>query len=316
MAKRKRRQNPKTVLKLPDLEQSKSAVLASLTSPSSQRSYDHAIREFIDWYCSEPRLAFNKTVVTRYRITLEQARYASSTINLRLAAIRRLAYEAADCGLLSPDLAAGIRRVKGVEKHGMRIGNWLTAEQGKQLLVVFHTGDLRSRRDYAMVAVLLGCGLRRAETAALTVEDLQQREEHWVIADLMGKGGHVRTVPVPTWVKAAVDDWLASAGVTTGPIFRAINKAKRIGKTAFSPKVIWGVVKAGCSKCGLDNVAPHDMRRTCARLCHQAGGELEQIQFLLGHVSVQTTERYLGCKQRLRDAVNDHIGLEPGAAKV
>ena len=107
-AKSKKKRTPKTVLKLPDLEQSKSAVLNSLPSPSSQRSYDHAIREFIDWYCSEPRLAFNKTVVTRYRISLEQRHYAPSTINLRLAAVRRLAYEASDCGLLSPDLAAGI----------------------------------------------------------------------------------------------------------------------------------------------------------------------------------------------------------------
>ena len=71
----------------------------------------------------------------------------------------------------------------------------------------------------------------------------------------------MRTVPVPTWVKAAVDTWLSAAGVTTGPIFRAINKAQRIGKSGFSPKVIWGVVKAGCSKCGLENVAPHDLRR-------------------------------------------------------
>ena len=261
MAKNKRKRNPKSVLKLPDLEQSKSAVLDSLTSQSSQRSYDHAIREFIDWYCSEPRLAFNRTVVTRYRISLEQAHYASSTINLRLAAIRRLAYEAADCGLLSPDLAAGIRRVKGVKKHGVRIGNWLTAEQGKRLLAAFDNGCLRGKRDYAMVAVLLGCGLRRAEAAALTVETLQQREEHWVIADLVGKGGHVRTVPVPSWVKAAVDDWLTAAEVNTGPVFRAINKAQRVGKSAFSPKVIWGVVKAGSSKCSLENVAPHDLRR-------------------------------------------------------
>jgi integrase len=299
------------VLRLLDLEQSKSAVLNSLTSQSSQRAYDHAIREFIEWYCSEPRLAFNKTVVTRYRISLEQAQYAPSTINLRLAAIRRLAYEAADCGLLSPDLAAGIRRVKGVKKHGMRIGNWLTADQGRQLLAVFDNESLRSKRDYAMVAVLLGCGLRRAEAAGLAVESLQQREEHWVIADLIGKGGHIRTVPVPIWVKAAVDTWLTAAGVTAGPIFRAINKAHRIGNRGFSPKVIWGVVKAGCARCGLEHVAPHDLRRTCARLCHEAGGELEQIQFLLGHVSVQTTERYLGCTQRLRNAVNDKIGLEP-----
>src|ERR1700677_2473643 len=150
----KRAKRSKTVLKLPDLDYSRSAVLNSLPSPTSRRSYDHAIREFIDWYCSEPRLAFCKTVVTRYRISLEQAHYASSTINLRLAAVRRLAYEAADCGLLSPDLAAGIRRVKGVKKHGMRVGNWLTAEQGKRLLAVFNDGDFRGKRDYAMVAVL------------------------------------------------------------------------------------------------------------------------------------------------------------------
>jgi hypothetical protein len=123
MSKTKQKRNPKTVLRLPDLEQSKSAVLSSLASLTSQRSYDHAIREFIEWYCSEPRLAFNKTVVTRYRIVLEQAHYAPSTINLRLAAVRRLAYEAADAGLLSPDLAAGVQRVKGAKKFGVRIGN-------------------------------------------------------------------------------------------------------------------------------------------------------------------------------------------------
>jgi len=156
MSKTKR--TPKAVLQLPDLEQSKSAVLNSLASQSSQRSYDHAILEFIEWYCSEPRLAFNKTVVTRYRIFLEQAHYASSTINLRLAAVRHLAYEAADAGLLSPDLAAGIRRVKGAKKFGVRLGNRLTAEQGKQVLGVFDRHTLRGIRDYAMVAVLLGCG--------------------------------------------------------------------------------------------------------------------------------------------------------------
>jgi integrase len=301
----------KTVLKLPALEQSKSAVLNTLPSVSSQRSYDHAIREFIEWYCSEPRLAFNKIVVTRYRISLEQAHYASSTINLRLAAVRRLAYEAADSGLLSPDLAAGIRRFKGAKKHGVRTGNWPTAEQGKTLLQTFDRTTLRGKRDYAMGAVLLGCGLRRAELAGVVVHDLQQREEHWVFADLIGKAGHIRTVPIPDWLAQAVHAWLLESKVGEGLIFRAINKGGRIASGGFSPKVIWGVVKQACGRCGLADVAPHDLRRACARLCHQAVGELEQIQFLLGHVSVQTTERYLGCKQRLRNAVNDHIGLEP-----
>src|SRR5436305_8981604 len=146
---RKRKCAPKSILKLPDLEHSKSAVLNSLPSASSQRSYDHAIRQFIEWYCSEPRLAFNRIVVTRYRIFLEQVHYASSTINLRLAAVRRLAYEAADSGLLSPDLAAGIRRVKGAKKQGTRVGNWLTPEQGRALLSSFDRAALRGKRDYA-----------------------------------------------------------------------------------------------------------------------------------------------------------------------
>jgi len=161
------------------------------------------------------------------------------------------------------------------------------------------------------LAILLGCGLRRAELTALRVEDIQQREEHWVIADLIGKGGHIRTIPVPDWVKAGIDAWIEAAGITAGTLLRSINKAGRIWGTGFSPKVIWGVVKKKAKDCEIPSLAPHDLRRTCARLCHQAGGELEQIQFLLGHVSVQTTERYLGCKQRFRNAVNDHIGLEP-----
>ena len=108
-----KRRRAKTILRLPDLEQSRNAVLHSLAATSSQESYGHAIDEFIGWYCSEPRLAFNRTVVLRYRFFLEQKNLAPSTINVRLAAVRRLAYEASDTGLLSPDLAAGIRRVKG-----------------------------------------------------------------------------------------------------------------------------------------------------------------------------------------------------------
>ena len=141
--KTRRKKPPKRVLALPDLEQAKAAVLNSLTSASGQRTYDHAIREFVAWYCSEPRLAFNRTVVLRYRIHLEQRHYAPTTINLRLAAVRRVAYEAADAGLLSPELAAGIRRVKGVRRLGVRMGNWLTAEEGRRLLTRRVPGTLR-----------------------------------------------------------------------------------------------------------------------------------------------------------------------------
>ena len=197
---RKKKRPPKRVLALPDLEQSKAAVLNTLTSKSGQRSYDRAITDFVDWYCSEPRLAFNRTVVLRYRIFLEQKLYAATTINLRLAAVRRVAFEAADSGLLSPELAAGIRRVKGVRRIGVRVGNWLTDEQAKRLLAVADRGSLRGKSDYAMIAMLVGCGLRRGELLALRVDSIQSRVEHWVIADVLGYAGQIRSVPCPSWV--------------------------------------------------------------------------------------------------------------------
>ena len=168
-----KRSQAKTKLGLPDLEHAKVAVIVSLRSFESQRSYRHSIDEFVAWYCSAPRLSFNKTVVIRYRLHLEDRHLAAGTINVRLAAVRRLAYEAADSGLLSADLAAGIRRVKDARKLGCRLGNW-----------------------WAILALLLGCGLRRRELTELTVDHFQRREDHWAIIDLIGKGGHVRPLMI------------------------------------------------------------------------------------------------------------------------
>src|SRR5437763_6126304 len=149
------RPKPKAVLRLPDLDQAKSAVLNSLTSADAQRGYRHAIDEFVDWYCSEPRLSFNRTVVLRYRIHLEERNLAPGTVNLRLGAVRRLAYEASDCGLLRADLADGIRRVKGVKKLGVRLGNWVTGEQGQALSENPDRGERKGERDRAGLGVFL-----------------------------------------------------------------------------------------------------------------------------------------------------------------
>ena len=144
-----------------------------------------------------------------------------------MAAVRRVAFEAADSGLLSPELAAGIRRVKGVRRIGVRVGNWLTADQAKRLLAVIDRGSLRGKRDYAMIAMLVGCGLRRGELLALRVDSIQSREEDWVIADLLGKAGHIRTVPIPSWVKAAIDEWKEAGCITEGALFDP--SIKRVG---------------------------------------------------------------------------------------
>jgi integrase len=159
-----------------------------------------------------------------------------------------------------------------------------------------------------MLAILLGCGLRRAELASLQKNDIQIRQGHWAIVDLVGKGNHIRTVPVPVWVKAAVDRWLTAAKVADGRMFRAVSRHGTSWGKGISENVIWYVVRNCAARVQLDHLAPHDLRRTCAKLCHVNGGELEQIQFLLGHASVLTTEHYLGCKQNLEEPVNDRFG--------
>ena len=297
------------VLRLPDLDHSKLAVLNSLGSPASRRVYEYAIDQFIAWYCSEPRLAFNRIVVVRYRMHLESRGLAANTINQQLAAVRRLAHEAADAGLLSPELAAGISRVKGVKQLGFRSGNWLSASQSSEVLQRANGDSMRAKRDYAMLAMLFGCGFRRSELAGLELDEIQMRQGHWAVVDLIGKGGHVRTVPIPSWVKVALDQWTAAARVTEGRIFRAVARTGKVWGNGISQNVVWYVVRSCCGRAGLEHIAPHDLRRTCAKLCHDSGGELEQIQFLLGHASVQTTERYLGCKQNLGHPVNDLFAL-------
>ena len=260
---------------MPDLEYSKTAVLNSLTSSDGQRGYGHAIDEFVDWYCSEPRLALNRTVVLRYRGYLEARQLAPGTINLRLGAVRRLAYEAADSGLLSSDLAAGIRRVKGVRNLGVRLGKWLNAEQSLAHWQAPNSKDLMGKRDRALLAVLLACGLRRHEAVGLGIEHLEQREEHWAIIDLKGKAGHVRTVPIPGWVMEELRVWLNAAGIDRGKIFRRVTKMGRVLGEGMTEKAVWHIVKDSAKRIGLEKLAPHDLRRTYARLRHQAGGELE-----------------------------------------
>jgi len=198
--------------------------------------------------------------------------------------------------------------VRGVKQLGFRVGNWLSADECSTVLRHACGTTLRAKRDYAMLAMLFSCGLRRSELVGLEVNDLQVRQGHWAVVDLIGKGGHIRTVPIPDWVKAALDEWTAAARITEGRIFRAVARHKVWGD-GISPNVVWYVVKGSCERAGLQHIAPHDLRRTCARLCHTNGGEIEQIQFLLGHASVQTTERYLGCKQNLGHPVNDLFQL-------
>jgi integrase len=244
-----------------------------------------------------------------WRVALEARRLGPISINVRITAVRKVAVEAADNGFLAPELASGIARIKGVRTHGVRVGNCLSLHQAQALL---NAPDIRTKkgvRDRAMFAVLLGCGLRRSELASLTVKHIQMRDSRWCIVDLVGKHGRVRTVPMPTWTKNALDAWISIASISEGYVFRPITRGDQFYSDRLSEKVVWQMLKPYVARIGAPHLAPHDLRRTTAKLCRAAGGELEQIQMLLGHSSVQTTERYLGTKQDLTHAPNDGIKL-------
>jgi site-specific recombinase XerD len=148
----------------------KSLVLDSVSSPITKRVYNLGLYEFIAWYGQEPRPGFTKATVAAWRVALEARGLGAVSINVRITAVRKLAVEAADNGLLAPELANGITRVKGVASKGVRLGNWLTAKQAQALLNAPDASTNKGLRDRAILAVLLGCGLRRSEVAALTVQ--------------------------------------------------------------------------------------------------------------------------------------------------
>ena len=287
----------------------KALVLDSVSSPITRRVYNLGLDEFFAWYGQEVRPGFTKATVAAWRVALEARGLGSISINVRITAVRKLAVEAADNGLLLPEIAAGITRIKGVASKGVRLGNWLSVKQAQSLLHAPDATTKKGLRDRAILAVLLGCGLRRSEVTALAMGHVQQRDGRWCIVDLVGKHGRVRTVPMPTWVKVAIDAWTREAGIVDGQVFRPVHRGDQVRGEALSEKVAWQLLQGYAEAVGIKGIAPHDLRRTCAKLCRAAGGELEQIQLLLGHASVQTTERYLGTKQDLVHAPNDGIKL-------
>jgi len=283
-------------------------VLNAVASEHSKRNYAKALDE-VYTLCANRLQGISRPLLMEYRTSMIDRKLSPSTINVRLSAIRKLIGEARRNGILDSEQAAQMADVPNVRQQGTRIGNWLTREQAKELLTVPDRSTIKGTRDYCILALLVGCALRRSELAALKVEDIQLREGRWVIADLRGKGGRVRTVAIPMWVKQAINAWQTAAQVEDGHLLRALSKSGRIRGEQLSDWAVWSVVEASARELGIEHFGAHDLRGTCAKLCRKNGGDLEQIKFLLGHASIQTTERYLGSEQELAVAVNDNLRL-------
>jgi site-specific recombinase XerD len=291
-------------------------VLDSVDSHHTKRAYQRALEDFLAWHAEEGRPMLTKALVQRYKTHLEALGRGAASVNQRLSAIRKLASEASDNGLLPEQIASGIQNVSGVRQEGRRTGNWLTKAQAQHLLNAPDVTTLKGLRDRAILAVLLGCGLRRTEAAELTWDRVQQRDGRWALVDIVGKRNKRRTVPMPSWAKVALDAWAIEAGLNqrtlalnTGRVFRSVNKAGDIDGDSLTPQAIRDVVVSYAEALGLEEVAPHDLRRTFAKLARRGGADLEQIQLSLGHASIQTTQRYLGTQQDFADAPADRLGL-------
>ena len=279
-------------------------VLDTVPSPHSKRNYGKALDDLFQFCASRP---LSRSLLMEWRAGMEPL--SPSTINVRLSAVRKLVGEARRNNMIGSEEAASLTDIPNLRQKGTRLGNWLTREQAKELLAVPDRSTLKGKRDYAILALLVGCALRRHELANLYIEEIQLRENRWVIADLRGKGGRVRTVAIPVWVKQAINAWTTAAGLEEGKLLRPVLKSGKVVGKSLSDWAVWSVVEQSAKEIGIERFGAHDLRRTCAKLCRKHGGDLEQIKFLLGHSSIQTTERYLGSEQEIAIAVNDNLGL-------
>jgi integrase len=279
-------------------------VLDSVPSVHSKRNYAKALDDLFAFSASRP---LSRALLMEWRVGMEAL--SPSTINVRLSAVRKMIGEARRNGMIGQEEAANLTDIPNIRQKGIRLGNWLTREQAKELLAVPDRSTLKGKRDYVILALLVGCALRRNELAELDVETIQQREGRWVLADLEGKGRRVRTVAIPIWVKQGINAWMTAAGIEDGRLLRSVSKSGKVNRDTLSDWAVWSVVEQSSKQIGIERFGAHDLRRTCAKLCRKNGGDLEQIKFLLGHSSIQTTERYLGSEQDIEIAVNDNLGL-------
>lgn len=276
-------------------------------SVRTRPEYKRALTDFMSWYTATGQAGLNKAMINAHITALKQTGVTDSSINQRLAALRKFINEAADNGLIDYATAFAISKIPNIKIGGKKLGNWLTKDQASQMLNSPDVTTLKGKRDRAVLAVMLGGGLRRDEVSNLTVEHLQQREGRWVILDLKSKHNSTRTVPINAWVKVMIDNWLHSAGIYSGYVFRAFRKGDRLQAGQMHTQAIWDIVKAYAP---VDDLAPHDLRRTFAKLSTKAGAPIAQVQKTLGHKSIQTTELYLGTDQDLVKAPSDYLEFD------
>jgi site-specific recombinase XerD len=260
----------------------------------SRPVYAGAISAFREWSATNPHENAYSSLLA-YRRYMEDRGLQNATINRHLSALRRFFETAYHMNQLPESVWKNIQEVKNIHVQGQKRGNWLSFDQAQALLKAPDITTFKGLRDRAILAVMLGCGLRRSEVSGLRGDHLVQREGVWFIENLLGKHNRTRTIPLQEWVVQAVLQYIMSftnSNVPSGRLFWSIDRHGN-WHSSISSQAIWLIVLDYAKKIGVEKLTPHDLRRTYAELLRRSGGNLEEVQALLGHSSLAVTQRYL-----------------------
>lgn len=287
------------------LDKVKRMLLDSVQSENTKRAYGRALDEYIEYHITSSQTALNRVSVNAHVQNLKDNGTSASSINQRLAAIKKFAYEALQNGFIDDTQHNGIKNIKSIAQRGKKLGNWLSKEKVEEMLNMPNIETNKGLRDRAILAIMFGAGLRREEVCNIAVNQLQQREGRWVIVDIVGKRDKTRSVPIASWVKALIDNWLTVYEYDNDSLlFVGVNKGDNItGKKLTGDAILKMIQNYN------PDIAAHDLRRTFAKLAHKGNAPIEQISKALGHDSIKTTEIYLGTDLDLHNAASDAIKL-------
>lgn len=286
-------------------------VTNSVRSPHSKTAYARGLRDFLEYVRTKPANSqFNRSLVQEYRTVLESQGKRPASVNQALSAIRKLASEAADTGYLDDGVAASIISLKGVPVRGTRAGKWLGYEEMLTLLLAPDQSTGRGRRDFVLIALLMGAALRRAEACALTVGQVQWRDGRMLLVDVLGKGQRLRSVPIPQSLWGGVNLWIKELRAEAGsPLLRRIDAQGRATNAALSPAGAWWIVRSYAESLGFTGVRPHHLRRNFAKAALKGGADIDAIRAALGHSNAIVTQVYCGQEMHLNNPACEKIGL-------
>jgi site-specific recombinase XerD len=284
------------------------AVLDSVRSTITKTMYRKAIEDFLGWHQQQGGPGFTQATVRGHLTFLESLGYAPATLNQRLSAIRKLAAEAANSNLVPLDQAVGICRTSNVRQTATPSASSLSKQKSEELINAPDGRTTKGKRDRVLLALLVGCALRRREAVNLNVEDIQYEGGAAALMRVVGTTERIRSIAIPNWVREAIARWLSATQIESGPLLRAVSRLGEIAPGRLSPQTVFNVVRQYGQRIGVV-VRPDDLRRTCAKLCYPNDGELDQISVLLGHASLAITERYLGDRQNVATAASERVHL-------